>query len=334
MIGAILVAIGIVALYWSMFYNAGYQSGYNERKAKVESAHYASDTANQIDRKCSTKTGEAARECITEIIGAERESQRGESDLAAQWKAADWVMWAGILAGAQLIATVLGLYFVKRTLDATLEAVEDTGKATVAMERQNVIASEAQRAWVTISIHPKIVTPVPTDAFRFGIDFMAHNIGQTVAANFSFESCGFFRSQTESAEEFLDRIHSRLDTWKQEYFAPPLASLVPKDSEIVYLDEEWKNQALRWWEPSPGGQARTQPVFLAAAFYKTVTSPKVIHLSWRTWYLGHKTNDGKFHPFIPHPLRPIVGDDLCVMPFHTSLMHEEYPANDDNDHRS
>ena len=152
LIGAAIVAALGVAMYCAMFYSAGYGSGYNERQAHIEAKHYASDTPQQIERECGAKAGEATRECIAKIIDAERESQRSESDLAAQWKAADWVMWAGIIAGAQLIATALGLYFVKRTLDATLEAVEDTGKATVAMERQNELAARQQRPWVTIGL--------------------------------------------------------------------------------------------------------------------------------------------------------------------------------------
>lgn len=142
-----------------MFYNAGYQSGQNERQANIEASHYARDAAEQIERKCGTVTGEATRKCITEIVEAERESQRSESDLAAQWKAADWAMWAGIIAGAQLIATALGLYYVKRTLDATLVAVEDTSKATKAMERQNEIATLAQRPWLDFKIEVTGISP-------------------------------------------------------------------------------------------------------------------------------------------------------------------------------
>lgn len=144
LIGTVAVAVVGIASYWAMFYSAGYGSGYNDQKAKIEAKHYASDTTNQIERDCSAKTGEVARKCITDIVKAEREGQRNERDLAAQLKAADWAMWAAIIAGAQLLATIIGLYFVKRTLDATLEAVEDTGKATKAMEEANRIARFAQ----------------------------------------------------------------------------------------------------------------------------------------------------------------------------------------------
>ena len=105
----LMVVVG-VALYWTMFYDMGFQSGQNEQKATIEAERYAGDAANQIEQECRNKSGLSVRECIAKIVAGERESQRGESDLAAQWKAANWVMWAGILAGAQLIATVFALY--------------------------------------------------------------------------------------------------------------------------------------------------------------------------------------------------------------------------------
>lgn len=141
-IGMILVAVAGVAFYWWMFYDAGYGSGRNERKANVESAHYASDTANRMERECSAATGKVVRECIAKIVASERENQRDESDLAAQWRAADWVMWAGMIAGLQLLATLAGLYFIEKTLVATRKAVEGTGDATEEMRKANRLTLE------------------------------------------------------------------------------------------------------------------------------------------------------------------------------------------------
>ncbi len=81
-------------------------------------------------------------------MDASRESQRSESDLGAQWKAADWVFWASVVAAAQLLASIVGLFYIKRTLDATLAAVEDTGIATEAMVVANQIARDVQRPWL------------------------------------------------------------------------------------------------------------------------------------------------------------------------------------------
>ena len=138
-----------------MFYSMGLQSGHHQERARIERDYHSADATKQIDKTCEGANGSALRKCITDIVEAERESRRNESDLAAQWQAADWVLWAAIIAGAQLIATIAGLYFVKRTLDATLEAVEGTGKATAAMEEANRIADDTAkrqlRAYLTAS---------------------------------------------------------------------------------------------------------------------------------------------------------------------------------------
>jgi hypothetical protein len=65
-----------------------------------------------------------------------------DSDLCAQWRAArgaeksaEWAMW-GVLAS---IAGIIGLYW---QIALTREAVQDTGMATVAMEKQNALAKD------------------------------------------------------------------------------------------------------------------------------------------------------------------------------------------------
>ncbi len=135
LVGGIVVAFVGIGLFWAMFYNAGYQSGRQQERASIERKYYTADTTNRIERECSEKQAVALRNCITEIVASEHENKRDESDLAAQWKAADWVFWASVIAAAQLVATIIGLYFIKGTLDATAAAVNETSMATTAMER-------------------------------------------------------------------------------------------------------------------------------------------------------------------------------------------------------
>lgn len=171
-----------------MFYDMGASSARHEDRAKVERAHYEADTPKRAQLECTGLARTAQLECITKIVDSQRENRRDESDLAAQWKAADWVMWATILAGIQVIATLLGLYYVKRTLDATLEAVEDTGKATKAMERQNDIARDIAHSQLrpyiyvsdgTIRIHRIHDIQFISDDIEFFINIK--NFGQTPA---------------------------------------------------------------------------------------------------------------------------------------------------------
>jgi hypothetical protein len=191
LIGSTILAVLIISAYWWMFYDSGYQSGQQERKANVESAHYSAFTAKHIGRECSTKSGDAARNCITGIVKAERESQRSESDLAAQWEAAEWSKWAGIAALAQIIATIIGLYFLKGTLDATLKAVEDTGKATEAMREANIIAKRvgeaAVQAHILIESLKGVFQPFEPNNWQLEIVAVIKNTGQTVADSLIFQ---------------------------------------------------------------------------------------------------------------------------------------------------
>jgi hypothetical protein len=328
-----LVALVAVAAYWAMFYDMGYQSGQNERKANVEAEHYASDTANQIDRECSAKAGQPARECIAKIVKAERESQRSESDLAAQWKAADWVMWAGILAGAQLLATAFGLYFVKRTLDATLQAVEDTGKATQAMERQNSIAEAAQRAWVALSMVPKLVRRrnLPEgNRLYFRLDFVAENVGSTLATHFEMERALLFMGQGETGKQINERMLTLLAKWRLDYDADEAAVLLPGDQNVGSIWDEFGRPELKAWHVV--GVESCQPMCLCAVFYRTVNKPEVVQFSWRSWYLHQIDEMGSAVTIIELQGPELRQSDLCAEPFFENLVHEEYPANDDSRH--
>jgi len=88
--------------------------------------------------------------CLIESLIANPPSQDGtdkdQRDLIAQESAALWGFWIAVFALLQLAATIVGLIFIKRTLDATWKAVEDTGKATHEMQEANSIARKISAA--------------------------------------------------------------------------------------------------------------------------------------------------------------------------------------------
>ena len=275
-----------MGLYWSMFYSAGYGSGYNERKAQIEASHYASDTSNQIERECSAKTGQAVHKCIAEIVKFERESQRNERDLAAQWKAADWALWAGVIAGAQLIATLAGLYYVKRTLDATLKAVEDTGNATKAMERQNEIAIAAQRAWVTVEVSIEEIT-ISYGRVYYDYKIKYKNIGQTIANEFA-AIVNFKNKSPIDYDEIKSDRSLWLTIWKRNQTRDAMA-LMPGEVHISEGSIDYAISELPLW----GQQKIAQLVINAGAIYVVPTqadteNPKMTIRSFRIAIDGGK----------------------------------------------
>lgn len=102
---------------------------------------------------------------------------KDESDLCAQWKAANaaedgafWTKW-GVWIG------VVGSCFLLWQIILTRRAVEDTGQATEAMREANEIMRAAEDA--------KIVISISETEFSFGVGFFfsikASNIGRSAA---------------------------------------------------------------------------------------------------------------------------------------------------------
>lgn len=93
-----------------------------------------------------------------------------------------WAFWMVLISGLTVGITALGVWFVKRTLDATLEAVEDTGKATVAVQKANEIAREANerqlRAYLSVTGVKFMPAPSPG---RLNATVTFQNTGQTPA---------------------------------------------------------------------------------------------------------------------------------------------------------
>lgn len=74
----------------------------------------------------------------------DRNEWRDESDLQAQWKAADWTFWSAIISIGSTIAALLGLFFVRESLRLSREA---NNNARHAFE-------EAERPLFFVSIQP------------------------------------------------------------------------------------------------------------------------------------------------------------------------------------
>lgn len=108
-------------------------------------------------------------------------------DLAAQEAMAVWAFW---MAGASILTvgvTTAGTILIYQQVKLTRKAVEDTNKATNAMERQNDIAEAAQRAWIVVE--PKIIeAKFEKGGINITWDCFFRNIGKTVAREAEFSA--------------------------------------------------------------------------------------------------------------------------------------------------
>jgi hypothetical protein len=299
---ALLASVAIVG--WGL-----YESTEFERQADQQSTQQAKDTKDKLSRSCVGLPPNQSKDCFAKAIDDLRAFERDEQNLLAQRKSA---LWSYIMASAAVLGlgvSILGVWLVFTTFHETRVA--------------NEIARAAQRAWVRLTIKPISVRPLLPNGLAFHVEIIAQNMGQTVAQNFELSTTLFFRGQAESTDDFTNRIHAKLDQWKSEYRWPGNASLLPQDTEIDSFEGDQSPEVLKWWEGLGWPEPSTQPVFLAAVFYRTVNDPHTVHLSWRTWYIGHRDTLGRFSPRILQTKDRIEPPILDTIPFHTTLMHEE-----------
>ncbi len=133
--GLIVALVGCLAFAWLALNDAHYR----EDQASAANSH--SQRTEQVETARSGIPFPAER--FTSNPEPKSTDEREKRDLAAQEASAAWGFWVAFLAAIQVIATIFGLYYIKRTLDATFQAVEDTGKATKAMQEANSIARQA-----------------------------------------------------------------------------------------------------------------------------------------------------------------------------------------------
>lgn len=198
-IGLTSAAFFLLALLYVVGFYAGNASGFYDGQAERTASQYPSDTQRIIDECFKLPTRAATSECISEAHAASQENQRAVHDLKAQRDMSDWAWWVMIIGALQFFATIATLGFVKLTLDATLEAVKDTGDATKAMLAQNEISKYAQRPWIEVEVE-KVSMSSSSETFSLTVDLILRNRGHTPALNILSRGKLIIRAFSTAAE--------------------------------------------------------------------------------------------------------------------------------------
>ena len=167
-----------VALAWGI----GWLQAREEYKREQAPNSYAAAAKQDAQSACVGTDPVAVFECVNEKAKTAYQAAHDEQDLSAQQRAASSALASAALSFLALALSGVGVWYVKRTLDATLDAVEDTGEATRAMMRQNEITEAAQRAWVVIeklTVDRFYISPDKSVTAK--IDFKIKNIGLSPA---------------------------------------------------------------------------------------------------------------------------------------------------------
>ena len=146
-------ALSALALCCAIVAILAYTAGRNNERRDRAPAAYEAAARNSAESQCASLELRAAFDCIYEKVESSQDQARERQDLTAQQQAAFAALSSALLALLTLGITATGVIYVKRTLDATLDAVADTSKATQAMVRQTDLVENAQRPWLTVKIN-------------------------------------------------------------------------------------------------------------------------------------------------------------------------------------
>lgn len=214
-----------------LFYSLGVLNGREAERREQTPESYSKGARFDAERSCSGREPGALFDCIYERVEASGEQANAEQDLSAQQRAATSGLASAVVAFLTLIVTGIGVWFVKRTLDATLTAVEDTSLATKAMGEQNriaflavaeakqanLIAKEAaslsSRPWLGLEEtlwnikHNSIIDGIPCErSISFWVTLK--NSGASAAVMTGGSCYWHFASGSETCPSFPDTTHS------------------------------------------------------------------------------------------------------------------------------
>jgi hypothetical protein len=244
-----------------LIYSVGLLNG-KQAERRNSNPHSHSETAKQKAESACVGTNPAAVfECVIGYVEASEDTAYTEQDLTAQQRAAWGALVAAFAGLLSVAASVLGLYWIKGTLDATRDVVGESVKATRAMESANQIAMLAQRPWIEINVE------VESASFKNGFLMVYYNVifknsGKTVA--------DFFWPHVQAfahGDNYSIAARTMFDGWKtpqgqsnrvlipgEEYvFSGRYGSMTYRLPKVEGVEGKWP------W--------RTNLVVIAAAFY-------------------------------------------------------------------
>ncbi|MFB2552783.1 hypothetical protein [Ensifer soli] len=184
-----VTALSIVLLFmlftmsvWSLATDNALKSAYNDI---ISRENLAIDT-RKIDEECSKRKIIDIVTCVNEKILSSIDYKNSERDLRAQEGMEFWAKGMFLLSVASLILTGAGLYYIKKTFNATREAARSSeAHANDAIRT----SKQAERAFVSYSNHQTIANNNLNDDAETLLFVTVKNTGRSVASGLHVTLC-------------------------------------------------------------------------------------------------------------------------------------------------
>ncbi len=166
-----------------LLFEYGFKQGQTRATSENSIKAYTTDLEARLEALCSDFAANELVSCIQQNLEQTNEHIRAENDLVAQTEMARWTLL--MLAVSIITATIsaLGVWFIKRTLEATEAALRDTAAATEAMHTANTLLQLESRPWVDIemSINGPLKYQPESETFHLPITLTLQNRGKNPA---------------------------------------------------------------------------------------------------------------------------------------------------------
>lgn len=307
-LAATLIAFGLGSYITALIY---------PQEQRYQAYRYAADKPQEAE---TAPSGRANSQSFEYRTPCSKPKGRDESDLCAQWRAAQaaensalWAKWGFWIT----IAGTFGLYW---QIYYTRKAVEDTSEATDAMREANDIARGVQRAWIDIRVEPTLARKDIEDGWYFRVDVTSENIGQTVATHIVTRTQIICTDKWDNNHTLNSAFSAQVEDWRIRGRIAESHVLPPK---AIDLNPYWTNVPgadLKKFDII-GKTPATKPYILVACIYRTSDRPTITQVTWRAWLICSVEDDGHVLPMLRLD-REFAQDRLTAMAM-MALIHYE-----------
>lgn len=194
-----------------------------QREQDAYQAHYSGQPGRHEISQFRSQRGWIP--CLVEREVANPETanttEHDQRDLVAQEAAALWGFWIALFAGLQMAATIVGLAFIKRTLDATWGAVEKAGEAVQATKESAAETRRIGEAQVRAYLNVIGLTMLITNEGLLQLCVEMKNSGQSPAIDLQlFYLIEVRQISSETQQDIAGRVAGNKGTFNIPAAAP------------------------------------------------------------------------------------------------------------------
>lgn len=157
-IAAVAALLGILAVGYGLVLETYSEQRELHAEYQERATEYQREAQQRIADACVGISGPAFSECISNEVAAYEANKPADEDLRAQQDMALWALWMFIAAGATVLVTIVGIYYVRETLDATRATVTETSRIGEAQVRAYLSVKSVEFDWEDVGDGTKKMT--------------------------------------------------------------------------------------------------------------------------------------------------------------------------------